>query len=83
MLRNLRRSLTLLGGDIASIDCTFLGCGLIPSRERMHPRYSVSMAQKFDLQAFSSKFMSCSLERTNSNLARWSSKVPLVIHSRS
>ena len=33
-----------LGIEVASISCTFIGCGLMPVLVRMYPRYSVSSA---------------------------------------
>lgn len=64
------------------IDYTFLGCGLMPSLVKMHPRCIISIAQKFDLWAFTLRFISWNLDRTNRSLAGWSFSVPLIMHDK-
>ncbi len=68
------------GCVIASIACTFLGCGLMPVLVMIYPSFSVSSAQNFDLGALTFKQASHKLVKTSLKWLRWPSRLALVMH---
>ena len=75
--------MTPFGGVSVSIACTLFGCGFIPSFVRMYPKYFVSSSQNFNFGALNFKPTSHNLVRTTFKCYRWSSRLALVIQSRS
>ena len=72
--RNLRSSLTAVGGLIASMADTFSGWGFIPSRVRTYPRYSISASAKYNFAALTRRLTPCNQCNTLSTWVRFSSK---------
>ena len=57
--------------------------GFMAVHVRIYPRYSISTAQDFDLGALLHKPTYPNLVRTNLKWSRWSSRLALVIDSKS
>ena len=70
MHKNLGSCLTFCGGVNARITCTFFGWGLIPSFVRMHPKYSLFIAQNEDLGMLTIKLASYNLIKTLFHFSR-------------